>query len=74
MLNALSDTASNFHAKDLRVGDIRPENIFVNDDGQLKVATQHSWPNEVSSYERYNFYHEPTLLAPEEMNDVQLNR
>lgn len=30
-----------FHKK---VGDIRPENIFINEKGEIKVACLNSWP------------------------------
>lgn len=28
----------------MKVGDIRPSNIFVNDNGQVKLAGVYSWP------------------------------
>ena len=66
--------AEKFHDKKQKVGDIRPENVFVNDDGQLKLSTVHSWPRETTNYDKYFYDHEPTLLAPEELNDIQVGR
>ena len=28
------------------IGDIRPENILVNEEGYVKIITQYSWPEE----------------------------
>jgi serine/threonine protein kinase len=39
------EAASIFHNKGEKVGDIRPENIFINDNGQTKIACQYSWPH-----------------------------
>jgi len=30
----------------MKVGDIRPHNIFVNENGQVKLAGVYSWPKE----------------------------
>jgi serine/threonine protein kinase len=27
-----------------KLGDIKPENIFVSEDGKIKIASQFSWP------------------------------
>jgi len=31
--------------KGKKVGDVRPENVFINEDGQIKVGTQFTWPS-----------------------------
>jgi len=37
--------ANSFHLQERKVGDIRPQNIFINEDGQVKVANIFSWPD-----------------------------
>lgn len=34
------------------VGDIQPRNIFLNETGEIKVASLRSWPGQVSNYRR----------------------
>jgi serine/threonine protein kinase len=33
-----------FHKNNKKIGDVRPENVFINEDGQVKVATYLTWP------------------------------
>ena len=58
-----------------RLGDIKPENVFANSTGQVKVVNEWSWPNENSSFvqalENMNATF-TSLLAPEDM--VELSR
>lgn len=35
---------------DSKVGDIRPQNIFINQEGQIKVSCLYSWPKEGSNF------------------------
>jgi serine/threonine protein kinase len=51
----LLSASSTYHKQDRKVGDIRPDNIFINEDGQVKVASVDSWPGEKSNYEK-SFY------------------
>lgn len=53
------------------VGDIRPENVFINFDGQVKIGTLLSYPNEKSNYKKA-IDNEVTLLAPEDVAQLQL--
>ena len=46
-----------------KVGDIRPLNIFVNDNGQVKVANHLSWPSESNNYEKVLYNKEITYLC-----------
>lgn len=43
--SALSEICEN-------VGDIQPRNIFLNETGEIKVASLRSWPGQVSNYRR----------------------
>lgn len=54
-----------------RVGDIRPENVFINYDGLVKVGSLLSYPNEHSNYKKAIDL-EPTLLAPEDVEKLAL--
>lgn len=59
-----------------KLGDIKPSNIFVNDEGKIKVASIFSWPRELPSYTKLvdqgglNFN---GLLAPEDFPLLQNN-
>ena len=35
-----------------KVGDIRPHNVFVNAEGQMKVACLLSWPRETTNFSK----------------------
>ena len=53
-----------------KLGDIKPENIFVDDHGKVKVGNVYSWPDELPSFIKANdqanlFYN--GLLAPEDL-------
>jgi DNA-binding helix-hairpin-helix protein with protein kinase domain len=52
LIYTFADVGSKFHNRGGKVGDIRPENVFINEDGQLKVATKHSWPQEMDNYQK----------------------
>ena len=62
--------------RSLKLGDIKPENVFVNDAGQIKVANIYSWPNEKPSYWKvieFDKFESDSLLAPEDMALLQTN-
>ena len=57
-----------------QLGDIKPENIFINQDGKLKVANQFSWPDEHPSFCKaldLNNANFNGLLAPEDVAELQ---
>lgn len=62
--------ASAFHTNGCKVGDVRPLNVFISPEGQVRVATQFSWPNEQTNYLKTVFEKEPTYLSPEELKDI----
>lgn len=35
-----------------KIGDVRPQNIFLNDEGKIKIVNIHSWPRELSNYQK----------------------
>ena len=51
----LLSAAFTYHRQSVKVGDIRPDNIFINEDGQVKVASVDSWPGELTNYSK-SFY------------------
>lgn len=40
----LLSAADFFHSQGRKVGDIRPENVFISEDGSVKMACTCSWP------------------------------
>lgn len=75
LLYSLLSCAEIFHVRKLKIGDIRPENVFMNEEGMIKVASQYSFPNESVNYEKTLMNREVvTYLAPEEVKDLQLGR
>ena len=57
------EAAHIFHSNGIKIGDIRPLNIFINDNGHTKVANHLSWPNEHDNYEKVLFNKEVTYLG-----------
>lgn len=57
-----------------KVGDIRPNNVFINEDGQIKVVTKHTFPQEHDNYQKTFYDNEKTYLAPEEVKDLQIGK
>jgi DNA-binding helix-hairpin-helix protein with protein kinase domain len=68
----LIETGAKFHAEGKRVGDIRPLNIFINEDKQIKVATQYTWPHELTNYQKAKQNAEKTFLSPEEIMSLNI--
>jgi hypothetical protein len=46
-----------------RIGDVRPHNIFLNSQAEIKIANQFSWPRENTNFQK-TFDNEKTYLAP----------
>ena len=46
LADGLGQVGRDYHACNMKVGDIRPANVILNEDGKAKVVTQHSWPEE----------------------------
>ena len=56
---------------DTKIGDIRPHNIFVNEDGQIKISCLNSWPREKTGFQKA-YEHNDAYLSPEELNKLEL--
>ena len=39
-----------FHVRKLKLGDIRPQNVFMNSTGDIKILTQFTYPYAVTNY------------------------
>jgi serine/threonine protein kinase len=46
LLFILIESAYYIHKSDKIVGDIRPLNIFINEDGEIKIATRYTFIND----------------------------
>ncbi len=47
----------------VKIGDVKPENIFLNEDGDIKISCLYSWPGEISNYSK-SIELKETYLAP----------
>ena len=54
-----------------KVGDIRPHNVFLNQEGEAKVSSCYSWPREQTNFSK-TFDNERTYLAPEDMVRLEM--
>ena len=71
LLYVLVSTAKYFSLINSKVGDIRPHNIFISEDGNIKLAMYLSWPNEPSNYSKIMYLKEITYISPEELQDIK---
>jgi serine/threonine protein kinase len=69
LLLALSEGRRQAEGGGEGLGDIRPKNIFLNEQGKVKVANSISWPLENSNIQK-SFDKTPTYLAPEDLEKI----
>jgi serine/threonine protein kinase len=55
LVYSMIQAGNTFHSKKLKLGDVRPENIFISPEGQVRVSTQYSWPGEQTNYQKTVF-------------------
>jgi hypothetical protein len=67
LLFSLSSCAKDFSKIDRKIGDVRPHNIFINEEGQIKIANAFSWPYEKTNFEKTAYEKTRTYISPEEM-------
>lgn len=67
LLYSLVGCAKDFSKSERKIGDVRPHNIFINEEGQIKIANIYSWPYEKSNFEKTAFEKQLTYISPEEM-------
>jgi serine/threonine protein kinase len=53
------------------IGDIRPHNVFINSNGQVKFSSLFSWPSEKTNYSK-TFDGTTTYLSPEDCQLLQM--
>lgn len=59
-----------------RIGDIKPENVFIDNNGKVKIANILSSPKETNAFTKAKDYANPNLnvfLAPEDLADLVKN-
>lgn len=47
-----------FHVRKLKLGDIRPQNVFMNPTGDIKILTQFTYPYALTNYTHVVTNHE----------------
>ena len=62
LLHGLTHAKANIKPAFNKVGDIRPNNIFINDKSEIKVSNLNSWPREITNYAK-TFENEVTYLG-----------
>ncbi len=68
LLYSLVGCAKDFHKVEKKIGDVRPHNIFINEEGQIKIANVFSWPYEKTNFEKTAYENALTYISPEEMS------
>ncbi len=64
LVYTLLSAAFTYHREGKKVGDMRPDNIFINEDGQVQVACIDSWPGEQNNYAKAFYEKQITYLSP----------
>lgn len=75
LLYALSASKADAQARGEVLGDVKPENVFLNQHASVKIATLHSFPNERTGYAKLVDKLSPSykvLLAPEDLKTASL--
>jgi serine/threonine protein kinase len=72
LLFSMSKAQRQNHPNDYIIGDIRPSNIFLNEEGSVKIANRDTWPYYKNKLEKA-LSNQPTYLAPEELRSIADN-
>lgn len=67
LLYGLVSAASIFKELGSKVGDIQTKNIFLNEEGQIKISNVCSWPSERTNYEKLVLEQNIGNVSPEEL-------
>ena len=65
LIYTLTYTGHLLHADNNLVGDVRPENIFISEDGDIKCSTLYTFYDEDLNFNKTLIMKEITLLSPE---------
>lgn len=68
LLYSLVGCAKDFQKVEKKIGDVRPHNVFINEEGQIKIANVFSWPYEKTNFEKTGYENVLTYISPEEMS------
>ena len=52
MLYHLLSGANEMEIRDIIIGDVRPKNILLDQNGTIKIISRMSWPGEESGFEK----------------------
>ena len=77
MLFALISTKKDAEGRGQVVGDIRPENVFLSPNEDVKIATMNSFPNEKPGYAKMMDELSPSykvMLAPEDLECARISK
>ena len=64
LLYSLVSSAQDFNKINSKIGDVRPYNIFINEEGQIKIGNLYSWPYERTNFDKTAFEKTLTYLSP----------
>ena len=64
LLYTLVTASRDFAVVGRKIGDVRPQNIFINEDGHIKAANCYSWPYERENFDKTAFEKQSTYLSP----------
>lgn len=76
MLLALVNAKNDLRNYGGKIGDIKPENIFIDNNGSVKIGNLFSSPKETNAFTKAKDYANPNLnvfLAPEDFADLVKN-
>jgi len=63
LLFELLDLAKEFEKVSQKAGNIKPDNILINNEGEVSIITRHSYPGFVEGYASALYDKEPSLLG-----------
>ncbi len=71
MIYILTSAGKGVHAKGLLLGDVRPENMFISEKGEIRVGNLASFLEEDTNYRKTITFKEKTFLAPEQLENIR---
>jgi serine/threonine protein kinase len=63
LLFELLDLAKEFEKTGQKAGNIKPDNILINNEGEVSIITRHSYPGFVEAYASALYDKEPSFLC-----------
>lgn len=53
------------------IGDVRPENIMISEDGEIQAVTLSTFIDEDTNYNKSSMFGQRTYLAPEQLEKIR---